>query len=79
MTAIVNAISALNQSLEKLESVASDKEKVLKASQQDLFNNGSHANGVANGNSSSIAIDPAVLAKKLDVTIERVEQLLREA
>ena len=74
MTTIANAISALNQSLDKLENAAVEQEKARKSAQQDLFTNGGPA---ANGN-RHLAIDPAVLAKKLDVTIERVEQLLRE-
>ena len=86
VTTIVNAISALTQSLDKLETAASEQvikseqaqKKAALAGQQDLFNgNGHKSNGVANGN-GAIAIDPALLAKKLDVTIERVEQLLKE-
>ena len=76
MTAIASAISALSQSLENLESAASAQEqKALKLQQQDLFN----AKPV-NGNSSNghHMVDPAILAKKLDVTIERIEQVLRE-
>lgn len=64
MTAILNALTALNQSLDKLETAAVEQEqKVLRAHQQDLFNS---------------AIDPALLAQKLDIAIERVEQVLRE-
>ena len=67
MTAIINALTSLNQSLEKLENVAIEQEqKTLKMKQQDLF--------VEN----QITIDPALLARKLDTTIERIELLLRE-
>ncbi len=78
MTAIVSALSALSQSLENLETASSlQEEKALKLKQQDLFNGNS---ATANGNDANghMTIDASVLAQKLDVTIERVEQILRE-
>lgn len=69
MSAIRSALSDLNTMIEKLESkVALQEEKAQ--DQHELFEK-----NPANGN---IGIDPALLAQKLDVTIERVEQILRE-
>lgn len=76
MTAIVNALINLNQSLENLESAAVEQEqKALKLQQQDLFGAAARPK---NGNGHHFAVNPAVLAQKLDITIERVEQILRE-
>ncbi|MCB9991828.1 MAG: hypothetical protein H6867_10770 [Rhodospirillales bacterium] len=67
MTAILDALTALNTSLDKLEIAAAQQEqKTLQTQQQDLFGGGYNM------------IDPAILAQKLDVTIERIEQVLRE-
>lgn len=75
MTAIINALTALNQSLDNLEAAAVQQEqKAIKIQQQDLFNG---ASATANGN-GHYNIDPALIASKLDVTIERIEQILRE-
>lgn len=62
MTDILKALAALNRSLENLESAAHEKKRKI-ANQRDLFG----------GMSGS-----ALLAKKLDVAIERVQQVLRE-
>lgn len=76
MTAIMNAISVLNQALDSLESAAIEKQRQFKAqqaAQQELFANMPPAN--KNG---IHAIDRVAVAKKLDVTIEKLEQVLRE-
>ena len=74
MTALIEALTRLNKSLENLEYVATEQEqKVVQLKQQELFAEEQAANG--NGQA---AIDPALLAKKLDVAIERVEQVLQE-
>ena len=82
MTAILNALSVLNQSLEKLENAAIEQEqKTLQLQQQDLFGGAPAQNGAKNGHgdvNGFPVVDPAILAQKLDVTIERVEQILRE-
>ncbi len=79
MTVILDALAILEQSLEKLESAAvAQEQKALQMQQQELFAASSAANGHTNGNGHHIAIDPAILAQKLDVTIERIEQVLRE-
>lgn len=74
MSAILNALMALDQSLDNLESAALQSErKASRLHQQDLFNGLS-----ASANGSRLGIDPAMLAGKLDIAIERVEQMLRE-
>ena len=78
MTAILNALTALNQSLENLEiAAATQEQKALKLQQQDLFNGSAMSANGSNGN-GHYSVDPAILAKKLDITIERIEQVLRE-
>jgi len=72
VTAIINALVALDQSLNGLESAAFEQQrKTVKAQQQDLFNG---ASTHANGNS----IDRAMLAGKVDMAINKLEQMLRE-
>ena len=69
MSTIRNALTDLNAMVEKLEGrVSAQEEKALE--QHELFEK-----TAANANAG---IDPAILAQKLDVTIERVEQILRE-
>ncbi len=76
MSSIQQALGKLFQSIETLDAASLDcEQKILKGNQQDMFN--STAEGVVNGN-GHLAIDPSILAQKLDVTIERVEQILRE-
>ncbi len=77
MSTLLNALSELERSVDELESSESRmKDSIARAiqsaGQQDLFAGGA---GAANGNP---APDPAVLAQKLDVAIERVEEVLRE-
>ena len=74
MTSIFDALTALNQSLGNLEGAAVQQEqKALRMQQQDLFGGTQPTNG--NGQYS---VDPAILAQKLDITIERIEQVLKE-
>ena len=68
MTAIQQALGRLFESIENLEGAAEGQQRaVLKIKQRDLFNGGSNV------------IDPALLAKKLDATIGKVELMLRGA
>lgn len=84
MSAIVESLNQLNAALERLETAAlqqqEQKRQAPKSNQQDLFGSASSARseGAANINGSVVSIDPALLAKKLDIAIERVEQVLRE-
>jgi len=75
VSTILNALSILDRSLDSLEGAVSEQEqRALKIKQQDLFNESNQANNAQSG----IDINPALLAKKLDLTIERMEQLLQE-
>lgn len=80
MSAIIQALSQLNGSVNKLEAAAVQIEKTRAVSKKknsspqiDLF-----AAPAANQRGTYVA-DPAALARKLDVAIEKVEQILREA
>lgn len=77
MTAILEALTFLDQSLDKLEKVATAAQEQKSLKQQDLFGQAA-GSLVKNSSGNVIHIDPAALAKKLDVTIERIEQVLRE-
>lgn len=82
MSAILQAVSHLNGAVSKLESavVAQEKnrisvsKKVAALPQTDLF-----AAPVAANQRGKYVADPAALARKLDIAIEKVEQILREA
>jgi len=77
VSAIVESLNQLNQALEKLETAAAQQEqKALKIRQQDLF--GQAAANVSGNGVKKHLVDPAILAQKLDVAIERVEQVLKE-
>lgn len=72
MTNILEALTKLDQSLGHLETACEKQERAattrkvdIASSQHDLFGGAQQ-------------IDPAFLAKKLDVAIERVETVLRE-
>lgn len=68
MTAVQQALGRLFESIENLEDATERQQKgVLRMKQRDMFNGGSNV------------IDPAVLARKLDATISKVELMLREA
>ena len=81
MSAIQNALNDLNAKLSKLESVVESheqkaSERALKEKQQDLFGGAAAKNG--NGGSNVYTIDPALLASKLDMAIDKVEKILQE-
>ena len=78
MSAILQAIEKLNGSLDNLETSVSSLETNLAGEQRDMFGhppasneNTTEANGAA--------IDTALVAQRLDIAIERVEQVLSEA
>lgn len=83
MSAILQAVSRLNGAVNKLEAAVVVQEKnrslskkpVGSTQQSDLF----AQPAAANGPRGKYVNDPAALARKLDVAIERVEQILREA
>lgn len=76
MNALLEAIDMLEQSVDGLETVA----KKVRARMDDISANGvQHDMFTASVSATNVgSIDPAVLARKLDIAIERVEQVLRE-
>ena len=80
MSAILQAVSRLNGAVGKLEAAVVQQEKgrtsgkKTPAGQIDLF-----ATPTAANQRGKYVADPAALARKLDVAIEKVEQILREA
>ena len=71
MASIQNALGQLFDSLERLETTAGKQEQKTvrgrRQEQQDLFT----------GMASAFVVDPALVARKLDGTIEKIEKLLR--
>ena len=67
MSEIMKSIGRLTEALNYLEAASQQEQQKLILQQQDLF-----------GGDNVVALDPAVIAKKLDVAIERVEQILQE-
>ena len=75
MSEIMTSLGRLTEALDYLEEAAKHQEQEqLKLKQQDLFGGGPQQDDSNN----VVALDPAVIAKKLDVAIERVEQILKE-
>lgn len=79
MSAILQAVSRLNNAVSNLETAAAAQAKSraaagkkTAAAQIDLFASPANQRG-------KYVADPAALARKLDVAIEKVEQILREA
>lgn len=69
---IMNALGALNATIEKLDSIANkQEEKILELKQQDLF-------GATIANDSGVSVDTEVVVRKLDDMIENVERVLSE-
>jgi hypothetical protein len=73
VTSIQHALGNLFDSLERLEATAGKQDQQRagrgrKQEQQDLFS----------GLSTAITVDPAIFARKLDSTIEKIERLLME-
>lgn len=83
MSAILQAVSRLNGAVNKLEVAVVQQEKSRTVAgkkantlpQTDLF----AAPAVVANQRGKYVADPAALARKLDIAIEKVEQILREA
>lgn len=76
---IQQALGRLYHSLEGLESAAETQEQeLLRLQQQELFpgNNGHDGNHAAPA--SGPAVNPALLAEKLDSAISKIEDVLKE-
>ena len=86
MSDIKQALGRLNESLDNLEAAARQAQGKFQKMQQkvaaqvpqrDLFALAGAANGTT-GQVEYLSFDPALLARKLDIAIEKVEQVLRE-
>lgn len=73
MSALKQALNKLNGSLNNLESSVAGLENNLAGSQRDMFGHPPASN------ENNTAIDAALVAQRLDIAIERVEQVLSEA
>ncbi len=71
MSAILDALAKLEQSIGKLEGAAVHVETALAGEQRDMFGG---APAAANGN----GVDVAAVAEKLDTIIEQAETVLKE-
>ena len=72
MSAIRQSLGGLARKLEKLEAAAQEQERAIRQKQQqDLF-------GAPAAPSRSAPPRTALLAKKLDGAIEKIEQILKE-
>ncbi|MBI4031161.1 MAG: hypothetical protein HY370_05745 [Proteobacteria bacterium] len=75
MSAIHQALGRLFDSIENLEGAAAGQARALKQmQQQDLFNRMATSKQA----DALIKVDPALLAKKLDGAIMKIEQVLNE-
>jgi len=78
LSALQQALDKLNGSLSNLESSVGSLEQTLAGEQRDMF-------GVPTASNENVtetngqAIDAALVAQRLDIAIERVEQVLSEA
>ena len=78
MSVLQEALNKLNSSLNHLESSVGTLETNLAGEQRDMFGHPK----ASNENDTDIngtAIDAALVAQRLDIAIERVEQVLSEA
>ena len=78
MSALQQALEKLNGSLNNLESTVTGLEHNLAGQQRDMFGHPA----ASNENDTDVngkAIDAAMVAQRLDIAIERVEQVLSEA
>jgi len=73
MSALLQALENLNGSLNNLESSVTGLEHNLAGEQRDMFGHPPASN------ENDTAIDAAMVAQRLDIAIERVEQVLTEA
>jgi len=78
MSALQQALEKLNGSLDNLESSVGSLEVTLAGEQRDMFGVPTPSNE-NDTNTNGAAIDAALVAQRLDIAIERVEQVLSEA
>lgn len=86
MSDIGLALGRLDEAIQNMEAAArhmqgkyqkAQQKLAAQAPQRDLFAVAGAANGTT-GQIDYMAFDPAILARKLDLAIEKVEQVLRE-
>lgn len=75
MSALKQALQKLNGSLNNLETSVNGLETNLAGAQRDMFGHPT----ASNENDTDIEINTALVAQRLDIAIERVEQVLSEA
>lgn len=86
MSEIKQALGRLNEAIENMDAAARHTQGKFQKMQQklsaqvpqrDLFAVAGAANGTT-GQMEYMTFDPTMLARKLDIAIEKVEQVLRE-
>lgn len=77
MSALRESLFKLEQVVGRLESSMNGLEKSMRGKQRDMFGAPVSRNG--NGAKSGKVYDGALVAKKLDKTIKRVESLLQDS
>lgn len=78
MSALQQALEKLNGSLQNLESSVTGLEHNLAGEQRDMFGHPVASNENATDMDGTV-INTAMVAQRLDIAIERVEQVLSEA
>ena len=73
MSQVTRALSRLGRVVTNLEGVASGLEASLSGQQRDMF-----AAPVSASNTNTSDIDKELVAKKLDLAIEKIEEILDE-
>ncbi|MFK7840066.1 MAG: hypothetical protein AB8B83_07010 [Bdellovibrionales bacterium] len=79
MSELHQALERLNGSLSNLETSVTGLEHNLAGEQRDMFGHPSPSNENTIDVEGGTAIDAALVAQRLDIAIERVEQVLNEA
>ena len=77
MSAIKHALAKLDDVVERLEGSMDGLEESLAGEQRDMFASPSNQNTSAKKNGHG-SIDGAILAKRLDSAIKKVETILKE-
>ncbi len=76
MSALQKALEKLNGSLYNLETSVSGLENSMVGQQRDMFGAPIARESSANEN---IKLDPSIIAKRLDIAIDKVEKVLSDA
>lgn len=82
MSAIRNALEKLNGSLQNLEKSVSTFERnahLPKGAQHDMFSNPEKPKREPSNENSTEGLNVSLMAQRLDIAIEKVEEILSEA